>query len=473
MSISIRARLTLWYATLAAAALVAFSAGVLWLHARWAQVQFDSELSGLGTAVSQAMHEELDETDSLHKAAVEANESTDVPNRSIAILDAYDRPLAAHWHGLSPDAISSLNRDARINVTALQSGNQDWRVLLRRESSPFGEYNILVAGPLRPLESERRLLLNVLLVVTPLLVLATAGVAWYVASSALRPLSSMAAQATRLNAQSVGWRLTTPMTRDEVDELAQSFNHLLNRLETASATQRQFMADASHEMRTPVSVIQTAAEVTLQRTSRDEAEYRDALTIVTEQSIRLSRMVEDMLVLARADAGGYRLTRAALYVDEIVADCVKAASVVAASRHIQLRAEIAGDVSTNGDEHLLNQLVANLLSNAVQHTPAGGTIAVALTREAATCVITVSDTGPGIPAADRERVFQRFVRLDPARSGGSGAGLGLPIARWIAEQHGGTIAVDEHLPHGCIFTVRLPIDAASASNATSSSASPT
>ena len=206
-----------------------------------------------------------------------------------------------------------------------------------------------------------------------------------------------------------------------------------------------------------MSVIQTAAEVTLERPVREDWEYREALTIVNEQSTRLSRMVEDMLVLARADAGGYRLTRRPVYVDEIVAECVRAVSVVAATRDIELVTVLEPDVSVNADDGLLRQLVTNLLDNAVQYTPPGGSVTVSVDDDAAAATITVSDTGSGIPPADRERVFERFVRLDPARSATSGAGFGLPIARWIAEQHEGTLTVEQNAVGGCLFVVRLPV----------------
>jgi signal transduction histidine kinase len=142
--------------------------------------------------------------------------------------------------------------------------------------------------------------------------------------------------------------------------------------------------------------------------------------------------------------------------DELVAECVRAVSVVAITRGIQLATDLQPDVSVDADDRLLRQLVTNLLENAVQYTPPGGAVAVAVHDNAASVTMTVSDTGPGIAPADRDRVFERFVRLDPARSATSGAGLGLPIARWIVEQHGGTLTVDQAAAGGCMFVVRLP-----------------
>ena len=266
----------------------------------------------------------------------------------------------------------------------------------------------------------------------------------------------MAAQAEAITVHSTDRRLDTPTAADELGQLAHAFNRLLNRLATALQMQRQFMADASHELRTPVSVIQTAAEVTLEREVREEWEYREALTIVNEQSARLGRLVADMFMLARADAGGFRLVVRRLYLDEVVAECVRAAAILAATQKVEFITHIEPDVSVNADDGLLRQLVTNLLDNAVQYTPGGGSVTVSLTADRGHATLTVSDTGRGIAPGDRERVFHRFVRLDLARTSTSGSGLGLPIARWIVEQHDGTLTLEQNATGGCLFIVRLP-----------------
>ena len=162
-----------------------------------------------------------------------------------------------------------------------------------------------------------------------------------------------------------------------------------------------------------------------------------------------------MLVLARADAGGYPLRPVDLYLDEIVEDCRRAVEVLAAERGVTVRADGRPEVPFRGDEDLLRQLVLNVLQNAVQHTPAGGVVSIALTQNGGGIAIRVSDTGVGIPPSDRERIFDRFVQLDAARRG-AGTGLGLPIARWIAEAHSGTLVLEESGPGGSRFCVNLP-----------------
>jgi heavy metal sensor kinase len=454
---SIRTRLTFWYLVLLVCTLTAFSLGVLWLHAQWSRAQFDSELTSLGAATSRAMQEELSESGNLRKAVRETRTSLDVPERTMAILDVTGRPMAAHWNGF-PFEATAAPAEALIEprLATVTVNGTSWRVLRRPESSAGGDYVILVAGTLDRLAHQQSLLARILLVATLLLALATGGVSWWIASAGLRPVTAMAAQAQTITSQSLDRRLAATMMPNELSSFVHAFNQLLDRLGGAVLLQRQFMADASHELRTPVSVIQTAAEVTLQREVREASEYREALVIVGEQSTRLTRMVEDMLVLARADAGGHSIRRRLVDLDEIVAECVRAVSVIAATRNVQVLTTSRSDVVVNADDGLLRRLVMNLLDNAVEYTPHGGAVRIDVTGDAAVATITVSDTGPGIPQGERERVFQRFVRLDPARATTSGAGLGLPIVRWIAEEHGGTVSIDQNAAGGCLFIVRLP-----------------
>jgi len=220
--------------------------------------------------------------------------------------------------------------------------------------------------------------------------------------------------------------------------LTVAFNGVLDRLSASVGVQRRFMTDASHELRTPVSVARTAAQVTLAAPSRSEAEYREALGIVASQTERLTRVVDDMFLLALADVDGRALARHYLYFDEVVAECVQAATVLAAERGMTIALETPEGVQMRGDDELLRRMVMNLLDNAVRYSPDGSAIVVTVDVTPGQVTLTVEDTGAGIPETKRDRVFERFVRLETARPT-SGGGLGLPIARWIAEQHGGSL----------------------------------
>jgi two-component system OmpR family sensor kinase len=242
---------------------------------------------------------------------------------------------------------------------------------------------------------------------------------------------------------------------DELGQLARAFNGLVARLRAALQTQRQFTADASHELRTPVSVIRAAADVALSQHRREESDYRETLGIVRDQARHLSRLVEHMLVLARADAGGYTLRPVDLYLNEIVAGCARALRPLSTERRVTIRAEYGRDILFRGDEDLLRQLVLNVLQNAVQHTPAGGSVSIEIEPHDEQIAIRVTDSGTGIAAADHARIFDRFVQLDPARRA-EGTGLGLPIARWIAEAHGGALVLERSDASGSTFCIRLP-----------------
>jgi signal transduction histidine kinase len=277
------------------------------------------------------------------------------------------------------------------------------------QSFPTHALVLLVAAPLSDVRREQHEVQEAMVIGVPIVLLIAVAGGLYLASVGLRPITD------------------------------------------ALRTQRQFMADASHELRTPVSIVRVSADVALSREHRDESEYREALAIVVGQAQRLGRLVDDMLVLARADAGGYALRLVDLYFDEVVADCRRAVSVLADERGVAIRLTGATDVPVTGDEDLLRRLVLNILQNAVQHSPPGGDVEVELAREPGQVRLRVSDHGSGIPIADQTRI----VQLDASR-GGRGTGLGLPIARWIAEAHRGTLALEASGPQGSTFTVVLP-----------------
>jgi signal transduction histidine kinase len=290
-------------------------------------------------------------------------------------------------------------------------------------------------------------------VAIPLMLLLAGGGGFWLASVGLRPITDMARQATEMAPGATG-DLGHANRRDELGQLARAFNGLLARLRTLLHTQRQFMADASHELRTPVSVIRTASDVALGREHRSEAEYREALDIAGTQARRLSRMVEQMLVLARADAGGYPLRPVDLYLDEVLGDCRRAAEVAAREHGVTIAADSIAETPFRGDEELLRQLVLNVLQNAVQHTPPGGRVTMSLEPAGPGVQIRIADGGPGIPSEDQARIFDRFVQLDAARRD-VGAGLGLPIARWIAEAHGGGVVLEQSGPSGSTFRITV------------------
>ncbi len=239
-------------------------------------------------------------------------------------------------------------------------------------------YTIRIAAPLTALASERSALMETLAIGLSMALLLAGVGGWIIGRQALRPLVAMAQETSAMTTLTPDERVTVPRARDELAQLGQAFNGLLDRLDAAMSTQRQFMADASHELRTPVSVTRTAAQVTLGREHRTEQEYRESLTIVAEQAERLTRMVDDMFLLARADAHARPIDATAIYLGELVDECTRAVRVLAEERGVDVRALGEQDVPFVGDENLLRQLLVNLLENGVAHTPPGGRVTAKL-----------------------------------------------------------------------------------------------
>ena len=234
----------------------------------------------------------------------------------------------------------------------------------------------------------------------------------------------------------------------------------LRPLAQAFRLQRRFMSDASHELRTPLATIQTAALVSLQNDARPAGEYRQALEIVVGQSRRLTRIVDDMFTLAHGDGREPALRRTRFYLDELLADVARAASVLAAARGVTVDAQLSADAEFTGDEDLVRRLATNLVDNAVRHSPLGAPVRLELAREGGGYRITVADRGAGIPESARARIFDRFFRVDDGRARaageGTGAGLGLAIARFVAEAHGGQLDLVRSGPDGTTFAAVLP-----------------
>jgi signal transduction histidine kinase len=452
-TLSLRARLTLWYNLALVVVLCLFGADVLWVQSGIGVRRVDRELDGLTTTLANVIRGELSEHATLASAAEEAQRTVTAGGRAIAILDAQGVPLTASWNGLELQHLGP-SADPEPIVWTEQTRSGAWRIHARSQRFDATTLILLAASPLANVQRERHEVQEAMLVGIPIALLLAGGGGFWLASVGLRPIAEMARQAARISLTGTEDLGRTDRT-DELGQFARAFNSLVHRLRAALQTERQFMADASHELRTPVSVVRSVADVTLGRDHRSEVEYREALTIVGDQSRRLGRLVDDMLVLARADAGGYPLRPVDLYLDEVVADCCRAVDVLAAERGVTIRPDASPETPFRGDEDLLHQLVLNVLQNAVQHTPSGGSVAVRMCRDSGAVKIRIADTGTGIPSADQTRIFDRFVQLDPARRG-RGAGLGLPIARWIAEAHRGTLVLESSGPDGTMFCLTLP-----------------
>jgi len=316
---------------------------------------------------------------------------------------------------------------------------------------------IRLAHSEEPLFERLRDLFVASLVVLPAVLLG-AGLAGYaLARRALSPIERMAQQAREITPANLHARLPVDDNDDELGELARVFNQTLARLERAFEQLRSFTSDVSHELRTPLAMIRSVGEVGLQKEG-SRAEYRDIVGSMLEEVNRLTSLIDSLLTIARADSGHIQLHRAPIALMELVRASAALFEVLMEEKSLHL--QITGDEHTHihGDALFLRQALMNIVHNAVKYSADGGVITIRiLPASDARVLIEIEDSGPGIPPEDQPRVFDRFYRVDKARGRESGgAGLGLSIAKWAVEAHGGTLTLESEIGHGSLFRIALP-----------------
>lgn len=438
--LTIRTRLAVSYSLVILVVLIVVAVTVGAVHRRLGMTRIDADLSRDMQSVAGVVSNEIDEHGGLESGAHEALFELELPGIGVLVLDAAGRPLATRNSGapsLPPSRLAAVVVDSpprTLQPERVRIAASGWR---HRASS----YTVVAWVSLDAFEREHTTVMNTVRLTIPFAAAAALIGGWLIVWRALRPLTAMAAHADRIDRHHLDARLPVPVPADDLRRLAVAFNALLDRLSESIGIQRRFMADASHELRTPISIVRTTAQVTLSQPRRQEQEYREALDIVASQASRLTHVVDDMFLLALADVDGRPLIVRHLYLDELVADCVRAIAVLADSRGVRITLQSPEGVEMRGDEELLRRMTTNLLDNAVRHSPDGSQVNVVIVVTSSEIVLSVEDRGPGIPESEHERIFERFVRLETSRPS-SGGGLGLPIARWIAEQHGGTLRLE-------------------------------
>jgi heavy metal sensor kinase len=317
---------------------------------------------------------------------------------------------------------------------------------------------VQVAAPLRTLQQGLRDALWFLVPLFPaVLILSSAGGYW-ISRRALAPVDEITNAARSITAENLSQRLRVPASGDELQRLSETLNEMIGRLETAFDRIARFTADASHELRTPLAVMRTTAEVAL-RGRGGTTEHRESLERIVSELQRSSQLVDNLLLIANADAGHGRPTMRSMNLAAAVGEACTEGAVLARAKGITLCAGIPGEpVLVDGDSDALRRLFVILIDNAVKYTPSGGRCDVAVETRDGVATGTVRDDGIGIAAEDLPHIFDRFYRVDRARSRAQGgSGLGLAIGRWIAESHAGSIAVTSEPGRGSVFTVRLPL----------------
>ena len=475
---SIRTRLTFWYTSVLAVILIAFAVSTYLFLGFTFRRQTDTALQQIaGTFAAAVDHEQTDAGDGENNAA-QNDEYRDAIRE--AMSDFRFRNYTIFVSGANGDIISNDAQNqgessltiaqttkltADFSAAAAESAlfqtateQTDFRVFARRNTFGDRQFNIFVAHALDDEQAMLEELRNILLISVPLVLFFAGFGGYFLARKTLAPVAAMSATAANIGATNLNARLPVKNEKDELGGLATVFNSLLERLENSFENQRRFMADASHELRTPLAIVRGESEVALSKEHRPPEELRESLAIVHDESRRLTKIVEDLFTLARADSGQFKARMTEVYLDELLADCLRKVRVLAEKRGISLDLAALEEMPMRGDEGLLRRLLMNLLDNAIKYNREGGRVAVRGEKIADAYRITIADTGAGVAKADEAKIFERFYRADKARrrpseTVTSGAGLGLAIARWIAELHRGKIELVFSDATGSTFAV--------------------
>lgn len=331
--------------------------------------------------------------------------------------------------------------------------DQSVRVAALRERN----FTFLVGYPVAELREALENLFFIFLILVPIAVAVSIIGGLYLANKSLRPVDEVTTRARKITAENLDKTIPPREVDDEIGRLISTVNDMIQRLHGSFAQVRQFSADASHELRTPLTVMRGEIELAL-RNPKTPEEYRQVLESSMEEIIRMSSIIENLLTLAKADQGTYEVNLSEVNLGSLAQELYDDGEVLAEGKHIQVTLAKNEPITIVGDKVRLRQLFLNLIDNAIKYTPKGGAVTLSVERQNGSAVVQVADTGIGIPPEDISKVFDRFYRVDKARSREiGGTGLGLSIAKWIAELHRGKISVSSEVDKGSVFTVELPI----------------
>jgi heavy metal sensor kinase len=457
--LSIGLRLTLWYLAIFLVAEVIFGVG-MWLILR--QNLFDIA-DGVIEGQASDLERFLQARKDLPTAQLQAEISEDYRIESsedyLQISDASGNSIYRsrffEEHPLPPLAPDDLGRPLYQNR---KLGHERFRILSKQIEVSDRVFTVRIGHPMHEetetLDDFRRYLLWF----APLLLLGASAGGYWLSRRALAPVDALARTARTISGHNLSSRLEQLHTGDELQRLSDTLNEMLARIESAFLRITEFTADASHELRTPIALIHTEAELALRR-SRDEAEYREALRHILLEADRTAKLIEELLALARADSRREALDLHPIDLLPILRESASKWNQVASLHNLEFEQQLnLPHLPLVGDENALRRVVDILLDNALKYTPAPGKVTLSAEQQPRRVVVTVEDTGIGIAPEDQARIFERFYRVDKARSRElGGAGLGLAIAQWIVQLHGGSITVKSELGKGSLFEIEFPV----------------
>jgi heavy metal sensor kinase len=465
---SLRVRLTLWYGTALASVLVVFGVILYGALAKALKEQADRSLEETAAVAERSLEEHRFGPFLLYEDL-----SQDFPE--LATLDKFFQIFGPTGQ-ITIQSPNIKSREIPLSRTAFEaalagqttfestrfSGEPPIRLISVPVRHGGSLVNIVRVGTsLQPLEETLHRLLIILLITMPLALLASLGGGWFLAGRALRPVEAITQAAERIAGGDLTQRLSVSTAQDEIGRLAGTFNAMIGRLEASFQQVRQFTSDASHELRTPLTVLKGETELALRR-PRSADDYRLVLESSLEEVDRMSRIVDELLFLSRADLGEIKMESRPVRLDQIFDDLKRQAEVLGHEQAVHIVAGLSEPVTIAGDDMRLRELLLNLLDNAIKYSPRGGRVEMSLMKQNGAARLSISDHGIGMSREEQAHIFDRFYRTDAARAHTKkGTGLGLAICKWIVDAHHGTIDVDSEPNKGSVFTVTLPLLASS------------
>jgi two-component system, OmpR family, sensor kinase len=461
-NLPIRWRLSLLYGGILSLILIVFSCGVYVYFEKSLQKSIDAKIRSIGEVLSSSM--------------------TDV--RDPSLFGNFERYLE-NVLGRKPKGklIQIIDKSGKIGAKSsdIEAGNlsasfatleralagevvyetiEKTQPRLRIVTIPIGDSKkvtsiVQVGTSLEDFDETMNRLLLILIVGIPSSVGVTIGISYVMAKKALKPLDKIRRTAVKISSQNLDEYIDIG-TRDELGKLARTFNEMISRLRDAFQRVNQFSADVSHELKTPLTILKGGTEVAL-RKDRSLAEYKQLLASHLEEIDRISMIIDDLLLLSKADRGETKLDSRDVDLRDLIIDVYMGMKIFAERKDVSLTMGDLDDTKLRGDELKLRRMLWNLVDNGIKYTPAGGTVDISSVKSNGYVRINVRDTGVGISDADRRYIFDRFYRADRARKRESGSGLGLSISKWIAEAHMGTIEVESTSTSGSLFSIRLPL----------------
>ena len=457
--LSIGVRLTLWYLAIFALGELVFGAGMWFILRQNLYDMVDDDLESQVDDLKSFLESQKKDIP-IEKLREEMNETYTIEHSGdyLAVylengeLIYRSKFLEAHPQMLLP---AGQIKEARSHN--LKSESRRFRFLYEPLSANGHVFTVEMGVPADDAIGTLHLFRYYLLMFAPLLLAVAAGVGYWMSRRALSPVDALVGTAREVSGANLSSRLQKLETGDELQRLSDTLNEMLDRIEKAFLRVTQFTADASHELRTPVSLIRTEAELALRR-SRSEAEYKESLRHILLEAERTTVLIEQLLALARADSGRETLRMQAVDLHQTLRSIVDSWQQVAIIRDLQFSSKMPEDDAwVMGDETMLRRLIDILLDNAFQYTPSPGNVSLLLDQRDDRITIAVKDSGVGIATEEQGKIFERFYRVDQARTRArGGTGLGLAIAHWIVTQHHGSIRVESQPGRGATFQVELP-----------------